>query len=302
MEIHQLRYALAVADTESFTRAAERVHVTQPSLSQQIIKLENELGHKLFHRLGRRAVPTEAGMTFLARARRILLEIDDTIRELSDSPDLGQQISIGGIPTVAPYVFPQLIGLCQAEFPQLVIHTRENFRSHLVKAVRDGELDIGLVSLPVKDASLSIESVFTEPLLLVVGRNHPLATASVVTAKDLVEQTFVLLGESSSVALQIQRFCGDHDFEPRIGHRCAQIATVKALVALGLGISILPQVCQSQEDHASLVYKRLNGREPERAVAMIRHPQRYQSRGVEQFLRVLRQKFAPYSNLLSKAD
>lgn len=293
MEIHQLRYAVAVAETESFTRAAERVHVTQPSLSQQIINLEKELGHKLFHRLGRRAVPTEVGMAFLVRARRILLEIDDVSKELGDSSELGRHISIGGIPTVAPYLFPQLIGQYQTEFPHLVVHTRENFRSHLVKAVLDGELDVGLVSLPVKDPRLSVEPLFTEPLLLVVGRDHPLAAAPTVTAQDLADQTFVLLGESSSVALQIQRFCGDHDFEPRIGHRCTQIATVKALVALGLGISILPQVCHSQEDRSSLVYKRLSGREPERAVAVIRHLQRYQSRGVEQFLRVLRQRFAP---------
>ena len=293
MEIHQLRYAVAVAETESFTRAAGRVHVTQPSLSQQIINLENELGHKLFHRLGRRAVPTEAGMTFLARARRILLEVDDVTKELSDSPELVRHISIGGIPTVVPYLFPQLIDRCRTEFPHLVIHTRENFRGPLVTAVLDGELDAGIVSLPVKDPRLSIEPLFTEPLLLVAGCGHPLASASSVTAKDLADQTFVLLGESSSVALQIQRFCGDHDFEPRIGHRCSQVATVKVLVALGLGISILPQVCRSKEDRGSLVYKHLSGREPEREVAVIRHVQRYQSRGVEQFLRVLRQGFKP---------
>lgn len=293
MEIHQLRYAVAIAETESFTRAAARVHVTQPSLSQQIINLENELGQKLFHRLGRRAVPTDAGMTFLVRARRILLEIDDVTKELSDSPDRDQRISIGGIPTVVSYLFPQLIGQCQSAFPHLAIHTRENFRSPLVQAVLEGDLDLALVSLPVKEPRLSIEPLFTEPLLLVVGRTHPLAEAPVVTATDLAEQSFVLLGESSSVALQIQRFCGDHDFAPRIGHRCGQIATVKALVALGLGISILPQVCQAREDQASLVYKRLSGREPERAVAVIRHVQRYQSRGVEQFLRILRQRFEP---------
>ncbi|MBP7140851.1 MAG: LysR family transcriptional regulator substrate-binding protein, partial [Opitutaceae bacterium] len=126
-------------------------------------------------------------------------------------------------------------------------------------------------------------------LLLVVGKDHPLASVATVTANDLANQTFILLGESSSVAMQIQRFCGDHDFEPRIGHRCAQIKTVKALVAMGLGISILPKVCRSKDDSAQLVYKRLSGREPEREVAIVRHLQRYQSRGSEQFLGVLRE-------------
>lgn len=289
MELHQLRYLLAVAETGNFTRAAERAHVTQPSLSQQIINLEKELGHKLFHRLGRKAVPTEAGIAFLARAKRVLLELDDATRELSDTPDLERHIFVGGIPTVVPYLFPQLIDECRQKFPHLVIHTRENFRNQLVRSVLEGELDLALVSQPVKDSRLSIEPVFTEPLLLVIGRDHPLASQATVTAKDLADQTFVLLGESSSVAMQIQRFCGDHDFEPRIGHRCAQISTVKTLVATGLGISILPKVCRSRDDNAALVYKRLSGREPEREVALIRHLQRYQSRGAEQFLGVLKE-------------
>lgn len=289
MELHQLRYLIAVAETGNFTRAAERVNVTQPSLSQQIINLEKELGHKLFHRLGRRAVPTEAGIALLTRARRVLLELDDAAKELSDSPDLGRHIFIGGIPTVVPYLFPQLIDECRQRYPHLIIHTRENFRGQLVRAVLEGELDLGLVSLPIKEPRLSIEPIFTEPLLLVVGKDHPLASVATVTANDLANQTFILLGESSSVAMQIQRFCGDHDFEPRIGHRCAQIKTVKALVAMGLGISILPKVCRSKDDSAQLVYKRLGGREPEREVAIVRHLQRYQSRGSEQFLGVLRE-------------
>lgn len=289
MELHQLRYLIAVAETGNFTRAAERVNVTQPSLSQQIINLEKELGHKLFHRLGRRAVPTEAGIALLARARRVLLELDDAAKELSDSPDLGRHIFIGGIPTVVPYLFPQLIDECRQRFPHLIIHTRENFRGQLVRAVLEGELDLALVSLPIKEPRLSIEPIFTEPLLLVVGKDHPLASVVTVTASDLADQTFILLGESSSVAMQIQRFCGDHDFEPRIGHRCAQIKTVKALVAMGLGISILPKVCRAKDDTSQLVYKRLSGREPEREVGIVRHLQRYQSRGSEQFLGVLRE-------------
>jgi len=291
MEIHQIRYFLAVAETENFTRAAERMSIAQPSLSQQIINLEKELGHKLFHRLGRRAVLSEAGGTFLIRARRILAEVDDATRELGDGPDLGRRILVGAISTVAPYILPQLVDRCRTQFPHLVIHTREDFRSQLVRSVVEGELDLALVSLPVKDPRLSVESIFTEPLLLAVHNRHPLAVAPDVTAKDLANETFVLLGDSSSLTMQIQRFCGDHDFEPRIGHRCSQVATVKALVGQGLGISILPQVCKAREDRTTLVYKRLSGREPEREVAVIRHLQRYQSRGAEQFLGALRQGF-----------
>jgi LysR family hydrogen peroxide-inducible transcriptional activator len=253
-----------------------------------MINLEKELGHKFFHRLGRKAVLTEAGETFLQRARQILAGVDDATRELGDGQALERRIQVGAIPTVAPYLLPPLIQRCREEFPQLTIEVREDFRSDLIRGVLDGELDLALTSLPVKESQLSVEPILKEPLLLVVGRGHPLADTPQVTAKQLAEHAFVLLGNSSSLTHQVQRFCGDHDFAPRIGYRCAQIATVKAFVGLGLGISILPQGCRSRDDDASLVYRRLSGRQPEREVAVLRHVQRYQSRGAEQFLRALR--------------
>jgi len=121
MELHQLRYLVAVAETGNFTRAAERSNVTQPSLSQQIINLEKEVGHKLFHRLGRKAILTEAGGAFLERARRILFEVDSATKELSDSPGLGRRITVGAIPTVAPYLLPPLLARCRERHPNLEI-------------------------------------------------------------------------------------------------------------------------------------------------------------------------------------
>ncbi|GAB1488895.1 LysR family transcriptional regulator [Opitutaceae bacterium] len=293
MEIHQLRYFVAVAETGNFTRAAERSFVAQPSLSQQIIKLESELGHKLFHRLGRKAVLTEAGAVFLERAQRILFEIEDAAKELRDDPALERTIVVGAIPTLAPFLLPQLLDRAKTAFPFLIVHSYEAFRADIVSAVVAGELDLALTSLPVEDHRLSVEPLFTEPLLLVVGRSHRLAQQETVTASDLAEETFVLLGNSSSLTAQIQRFCGDHDFQPKIGYRCAQISTVKSLVGLGFGISILPQVARYSDDRRTLVYRELSGRAPIREVAVVRHLQRYQSRGAEQFLRLVRELTSP---------
>lgn len=293
MELHQLRYFTAVAETGNFTRAAERNFVAQPSLSQQIMKLEGELGHKLFHRLGRKAVLTEAGAVFLERAQRILYEVDDAAKELRDAPSLERTIVVGAIPTLAPFLLPQLLDRAKTAFPYLTVHTLEAFRFDIVSAVVAGELDLALASLPIKDHRLSVEVLFTEPLLLAVGRSHRLATQKSVTASDLAEETFVLLGNSSSLTAQIQRFCGDNDFQPKIGYRCAQIATVKSLVGLGFGISILPQVARHGDDRRTLVYRELSGRAPVREVAVVRHLQRYQSRGAEQFLRLIRELSAP---------
>ncbi|HUL53783.1 MAG TPA: LysR family transcriptional regulator [Opitutaceae bacterium] len=288
MELNQLRYLLAAADSGNFTRASERCGVSQPSLSQQIINLERELGHRLFHRLGRKVVPTEAGRVFLERARYIIREIEDASKELKDSPTLERHIKVGTVPTLAPYLFPPLLEHCRQVHPYLLVHTHEDFRPDLMRGVVDGDLDLAVVPQPVKDPRVSIEPLFTEPLLLVVSPNHPLAAKPEITGRDLADQDFVLLGHSSSLAMEIERFCGDHDFAPRLGHRCSQVATVKALVALNMGISILPRIAQGPGDDKTLVYRELSGRVPMRDVVIVRHLQRYQTRGAELFLKVLR--------------
>ena len=289
MELDQLRYAVAIAETGNFTRAAERSNITQPSLSQQILNLEREVGHKLFHRLGRKAVLTEAGTTFLERARRILFEVENAAKELSDHPSLDRRITVGAVPTIMPYLLAPLIAQCREQHPNLLIHAREDFRSNLVRGVVEGELDLAVVTLPVKDHRLSIEPLLTEQLLLVVGKKHPFASRAEINISDLAEETFVSMGDSSTLAMQIREFFGDHNFVPKIGYRCAQVTTLKLFVAMGLGISILPEVAKRPDDRGVLTYLRLTGTAPTRELAIIRHLQRYQSRGAEQFLTLLRE-------------
>jgi LysR family hydrogen peroxide-inducible transcriptional activator len=293
MELDQLRYVVAVADTGNFTRAAERSHITQPSLSQQILNLESEVGHKLFHRLGRKAVLTEAGATFLDRARKILFEVDNAAKELSDHPSLDRRITVGAVPTIMPYLLAPVIGKCHEQHPNLQIYAREDFRSELVRGVVEGDLDLAIVTLPVKDHRLSIEPLLTEQLLLVVGKAHPFASRAEISIADLAEETFVSMGDSSTLAAQIRGFFGDHNFAPKIGYRCAQVATLKLFVTMGLGISILPEVARLPDDRSTLTYLRLTAAAPTRELAIIRHLQRYQSRGAEQFLALLREHARP---------
>lgn len=289
MELQQIRYFVAVAETGNFTRAAERSNVTQPSLSQQILNLEREVGHKLFHRLGRRAVLTEAGKVFLERARRILFELENATRELSDHPGLGRRIQIGAVQTIMPYLVAPVLAQCRERLTNIQVDAREDFRRQLVQAVVDGDLDLAVVPLPVADTRISIEPLLTEPLLLVVGSNHPFASRPSIDIEDLREEPFISLGDMSSLAAHTRVFFGDHQFEPRIRFRCAQVATLKHFVGMGFGISILPQMAHQPDDRDSLVYLRISGSAPTREIAVIRHLQRYQSRGAEQFLNVLRE-------------
>ena len=293
MELQQLRYFASVADLANFTRAAEQCNVSQPSLSQQTINLEKELGHKLFHRLGRKAVLTEAGVTFLDRTRKILFEIENASRELTDSPSLGRLINVGAIQTLAPYILPEVIEICHDRYPNLHIVIQEDFRTALVNGVLEGDLDLALVSLPVKDdIRLDVQLLMQEPLLLVVGKKHPLAKKHKVTAADLINETFVMMGTASSLTQQVKSFCGDHHFEPKITHRCSQVPTVKALVARGVGVSVLPQITRSPSDEDSLVYITLADEKPYRELAVIRHMQRFQSRGVALFMTILKEYIA----------
>ena len=287
MELDQLRYLVAVTETGNFTRAAERAHISQPSLSQQILNLEKEVGHKLFHRLGRKAVLTEAGATFLERARRILYEVENAAKELSDHPSLDRRITVGAVQTIMPYLVVPLIVRCRQDHPNLLVHAREAFQRDLIRNVVEGDLDLAVVTLPVKEPRVSVEPLLTEPLLLVVGKSHPFASRSEININDLAEETFVSMGDSSVLAEQIRSFFGGHNFAPKIGYRCAQVATLKLFVSMGLGISVLPQVARQPADRDTLTYLRLSGGAPTRELAVIRHLQRYQSRGAQQFLALL---------------
>src|SRR5215212_7209536 len=289
MELHQLRYFVAVAETANFTRAAERSHVSQPSLSQQILNLEREVGHKLFHRLGRKAVLTEAGNAFLERARRILFEVENAAKELGDHPSLGRRITVGAVQTVMPYLVTPLIAQLRDSHPNLLVDAQEDFRSNLVRGVVEGDLDLAIVPLPVKDHRISVESLLVEPLLLIVGKRHPMTSRQEISVQDLASETFVSLGDSSALAAQVRGFFGDQKFQPRFGIRCAQVATLKQFVSSGLGISLLPQLARLPDDREMLTYLRLTGSEPTRELVVIRHLQRYQSRGAEQFLKLLRE-------------
>jgi LysR family transcriptional regulator, hydrogen peroxide-inducible genes activator len=293
MEFHQLRYFIAVAETGNFTKASIRCNVSQPSLSQQIINLEEELGQKLFHRLGRKTTLTSAGEALLERARRVVTEMDNARKELSDDPEAGLRVSVGAIPTLAPYLLPKVIARCRMSHPKMEISTYEDFWPYLLESVVQGEIDLALAALPVLDKRVIAEPLFTEPLLLAVGLQHPLARKERITPHDIQNESFIMLGTSSSVAAQIRRFCGDNNIEPRVTHRCAQLKTVKLLVGLGLGISILPAGTFSPEDEQTLVYKTLAGRtSPTREIALIRHRHRYVSRGMSHFITSLRDALA----------
>jgi LysR family hydrogen peroxide-inducible transcriptional activator len=285
MEIYQLRYFLAAAETGNFTKAAQRSFISQPSLSQQ-----------LFQRLGRKAVLTEAGKVLVDGAHRIITEVDQTLGELKTDPIEGPLVTVGAIPTVAPFFLPAVLAYCRANDIRINLHTQEDFRRPLVEAVLEGKLDWALISLPISEPRLYVEKLYTEPLRLAVGANHRLAKAERITFDDLRQENFILLGEASTLALQIQRYCGEHHFEPRITHRCAQLATVKTFAAMGLGVSVLPQSAHSATDPEGLVFRKFTGLAPSRDIVLARHSRHHVGIGASLFAKAAREVVGPTKN------
>jgi LysR family transcriptional regulator, hydrogen peroxide-inducible genes activator len=282
MEIYQLRYFVAVAEAGNFTAAARRSNISQPSLSQQIKNLEDELGHRLFDRLGRRAQLTDPGRAFLERTRRILQEVDDAARAVRESSG-GGTVRFGVIPSVAPYLLPDLMPRIRERLPDTRVEVLEDFRSYLIEQVLAGKLDAAIVTMPPDTPKLTIEPLFSEPLLAVMPDKHKLAHKIDLSSSDLEGERLVLLGDSSSLALQTQRFFGDNRVHVEVSCRCAQVKTVKALVAAGLGIAVLPKMAAGRDGIPGLVYRELSDPGPRRELVLVRHQQRFHSRAEETF-------------------
>ena len=295
MELHRLEYFVAVADLGSFTRAAERCGVAQPSLSQQIGKLEEELRKPLFERLGRTIRLTDAGRGLYDQAVAILAAVEEAKRSIADaSKEEAGPIAVGAIPTVAPYLLPSLVCRYHERFPlsRVVIH--EDLTEHILAACLRGELDVAVLALPIADPQLHVEALYEEELLLALPREHSLAKKRRVTVRDLDGQPFILLSEMHCLGQQIVSFCNQESCRPFIVCRSAQLLTVQQFVSVGHGVSLLPAMACALDRDPQRQYRRLAEPRPTRTLAMVWHKQRYQRPLVRRFIDLMRAK--PASN------
>jgi LysR family hydrogen peroxide-inducible transcriptional activator len=290
MEMHQLRYFVAIARTGSFSRAAEQCFVSQPSLSQQIQKLEKSLGQRLFDRLGRRAALTDAGRLLLERAEAILETVDDTERRLRDADDQhGGRLAVGAIPTIAPYLLPLVVPRFLKHYPHVELIIQEDVTQHLLAAVVAGDLDLALLALPINDERTQSEELFTEPLLLAVARTHRLAKRRRITLDDFSAERFILLNEMHCLSDQVLSFCKAHGCQPWIACRGEQITTVQSMIAMNQGVSLLPEMARRVDHDKRRVYRPLADHHPQRTVGVIWRQRRYHSPTAERFLARLRE-------------
>jgi LysR family hydrogen peroxide-inducible transcriptional activator len=289
MEINQLRYFVAVAELLSFTKAAARCRVSQPSLSQQIQKLELDLGVQLLDRLGRRVKLTDAGDVFYERAAAALDAINDAKTCVQTSLDWRKgAITVGAIHTVAPYLLPEVVRRLTKRFPQAQVTVEEQLTEELVANCLAGELDVGIVALPIAEQRVRSESLFTEKLVATVPATSPLAKESRLTLADITSQPFVLLDDMHCLGRQTLQLCADRNCAPAVSCRTAQLLTVQELVALGQGVSLVPEMATQTNRDKRLVYRTLDGPPVEREIGMIWRPRYRPRRLVEAVLELLR--------------
>lgn len=286
MEMHQLRYFAKVADLGNVTRAAEACHVSQPSLSQQIAKLERELGQPLFERLGRGVRLTEAGKLFKRYSDQILSLTEDARTRVSDEPDSGR-ISLAAIPTVAPYYLPGALSRFAKECPKARVEIVEETTGNILRLLAEGDIDLAIVALPIQAEHVHTRTLFTEELLAVLPSRHPLAAKPKVSLKDLVLEPFVVLNEAHCLTGNTMSFCARHSASPLVTARSHQLLTVLELVRLGQGVSLVPAMAVPRGRDEGRVYRPLIGDRPTRTIALAWNRMRYQTQLFKRFVEFL---------------
>lgn len=287
MELRQLRCFVAVAEAGGFTRAAERLGVAQPSLSQQIRRLEDGLGAPLFDRLARGVALTETGRALLPRARRILAEVRDAESRLVEEVSSGAvEIRVGAIPTMAPYLLPGAVARLRRALPRAQCALREDLTERLVESLIDNELDCALVSAPIEHELIDLEILGEEDMLVVAPAGHPLAEADAVTLRSLRDLPTVTLHEMHCLGRQITGFCAAKRLDRRVVCRSTQIATLLEFVRLGMGVSIVPRMACAPA--RGLRYLPFRARPPRRRIALAWRRDRSRPQGAQRLAACLR--------------
>jgi len=248
MTLRELQYLIALADHRNFRRAAEVCLVSQPTLSMQIRKLEDELGVPLVERAPRKVMLTPAGRNAVARARRILNEVDEMKEEArrSRSTEAGL-LRLGVFPTLGPYLLPHVVPLIRARFPQLELRLFEEKSADLLSRLNAGTLDAAFLALPVHDHHLACEFLFEEPFLLAVPGDHPLAKQRALHLADLGRHNLMLLEDGHCLRDQALEVCQLSGAREKAEFRATSLETLRQMVVAGVGITLLPMLATKNQ-------------------------------------------------------
>ncbi len=292
MHLHQLKYFVSTVETGSITKAAEQCYISQPSISQQLKKLECSIGKKLFSRVKGKLVLTDAGKVMYEQARKILTSVEEAKHRVSDvDEDSGGVVAIGVLPTLAPFMLPSTLLALSKKFPDAMVTVREEISEAIVDAAGRGELDILIEALPFNDTYLNVESLCSDEFFVAVHENNPLAELEAISIDALDDMSFILLEDIHCLSRQIEEYCFNKKFMPKVLFQASQIATVKQLIQSQYGISILPKLAIDDDRDVAIRYVKLTGETPTREIVIATAKDRYIGPAAEYFVSVVKEQY-----------
>lgn len=270
--LKQLRYLVALAETRNFRRAAERAHISQPSLSAQIQELEERLGVQLIERGRTQAIPTALGSEVAAQARLLLRSVQDIVDlcQARRTP-LAGVIRLGVLPTLGPYLLPLFLPALRERFPHLRLFVRESTAQALLPALEDGSLDLLLFPLPLTAEGVVQAPLFLEPLYVAAAADHPIARAATVARAHLEGEDVLTLERSHRLHDQVRDLCAEVGARIRPDFEGTSLDTLRQMAAMGAGLCFLPALYVRSEvrNAPELVVRPLHPNPPRRQIALV---------------------------------
>jgi LysR family transcriptional regulator, hydrogen peroxide-inducible genes activator len=299
MELRQLQYVLQIAADKNFSRAAEKLHIAQPSLSQQLSKLEKEIGVLLFRRSTNSVELTHAGAVFVERAQMILDMSNQLIKEMDDISQMRKgKLTVGSLPITGAHVLPLVLPTFKEQYPDIEVVLMEDTTSRLESLTASGQTDISLLSLPIADHNLDYEPLIEEEICLAVPPNHPLAekhtptndgSLPAITLAELSSESFIVLKRGQGFRQIAFDLCEQAGFVPHVVFESTNIETVQSLVAAGMGLAFVPHmVTRSKWSELVPVYFSLKNR-PTRTLVIAYRKDRYVTKAAEAFIQTMKQ-------------
>lgn len=264
MELRHLHYFITVAEELHFSRAADRLHISQPPLSQQIRDLEAELGVKLFERTKRQVHLTAAGKVFLERSYGVLAQLEQAI---AATQQIGRgevgQLAIGFVDSAMYTSLPEVLRVFREQFPAVELRLHELTTQEQIQALHHKQIDIGIVRSAISESGLSAECLLPESLVLALPETHPLSAQAQVSLSTLADELFILFPAKMGPVFyeQIIHSCQQAGFRPQVAQEAVQMQTIVGLVAAGLGIAIVPASMQNFH-RSGVIYRSLQEQIP----------------------------------------
>lgn len=290
MELRQLQYVLQIAAEKNFSRAADKLHIAQPSLSQQLSKLEKELGVMLFQRNTSSVELTYAGSKFVEQAQIIIDGVELLRQEMSDISELRTgRVVVGSMPITGAHLLPHVLPVFKQNYPEVEITLLEDSSMNLEKLTASGQTDLSLLSLPLEIPALAYEELGEERIDLAVPPEHPLAKRSLAGTKtsleELKDEPFIVLKEGQGFRKMTMDLCRNAGFEPKIVFESNNMETVQSLVATGMGVTLVPHfIARAPRSEFVPVYLPLADPAPSRTLVVAYRRGRYLSKAAKAFV------------------